>query len=262
VIVTARTRVFALLGDPVAHSVSPPMHNAAFAVLGLEAVYVALRVGASRLEPTMRALAEAGGGGNVTVPHKEAAARALDPPSPALNTFWGADGRLLGASTDAAGILAGLDRLEAPATTWLVVGTGGSSLAVLQAARERGARVAVRSRSAERAGAFRARMREAGVAEADPAGCEVVINATPLGLGAEDPLPLEPDQAAGARWGLDLVYAPGETRWVRELRRRGLQALDGREVLVGQGAAALTLWFPGVDPPREVMRAVVRMALG
>ena len=92
------TRVFAILGDPVAHSLSPAMHNAAFRVLGLRAVYVALRARPDDVPGLLRSLSRAGGGGNVTVPHKELAARAVDRPHPmverlgACNAFWGEDG--------------------------------------------------------------------------------------------------------------------------------------------------------------------------
>ena len=114
------TRVFAILGDPVAHSLSPAMQNAAFRVSGLKAVYVPLRCAADDLPGLLRALSRAGGGGNVTVPHKEAAARAVDRCEPAAdrlgacNTFWGEDGACVGDNTDVAGVLAALDDLEAP----------------------------------------------------------------------------------------------------------------------------------------------------
>ena len=98
-----RSRVFAILGEPVAHSLSPAMHNAAFRALGLDAVYVALRASAADVPHLIRALARAGGGGNVTVPHKEVAAQAVDQPGDrvrslgACNTFWGGEGGARGA---------------------------------------------------------------------------------------------------------------------------------------------------------------------
>jgi shikimate dehydrogenase len=89
-----------------------------------------------------------------------------------------------------------------------------------------------------------------------PAGCTVVINTTPLGLASTDPLPLDRPPASAAV-ALDMVYAGGETHWVRAMRRAGLRAADGRTMLVAQGAAALECWFPGVRAPVEVMRAAV-----
>jgi shikimate dehydrogenase len=89
----------------------------------------------------------------------------------------------------------------------------------------------------------------------------VLINATPLGLSRHDPAPIPPDAAPAAEVALDLVYTPGETRWVQLLRGRGLRAADGRTMLVAQGAAAFERWFPGTKAPRDIMRATVDAAL-
>lgn len=264
--VSGTTRVFALLGRPVAHSLSPRMHNAAFAALGLDAVYVALDAEAAAVPDLMRALAAAGGGGNVTVPHKAVAAGAVSRmvagPATACNTFWGEAGRLVGANTDVEGIRGALARLgAADAPAWLILGTGGSATAAAAAAGSVGARIAVRSRSAERAAAFRAQARGLGAGEAGVGECTVAINATPLGLGDGDPLPLDAGDAPGVRFALDLVYRRGETAWVRAMRQRGARAADGREVLVRQGAAAFALWFPGRTAPLDIMRAAVHDGL-
>ena len=96
---------------------------------------------------------------------------------------------------------------------------------------------------------------------AEPAACGVLINATPLGLGRTDPPPVPAEVAPTAEVALDLVYAAGETSWVRTLRARGLRAADGRAMLVWQGSAAFERWFPGVTAPREIMRAAVDAAL-
>jgi shikimate dehydrogenase len=261
-VIDGSTRVFAILGDPVAHSLSPAMHNAAFRVLGLKAVYVPLRCAPADLPGLLRALSRAGGGGNVTVPHKEAAARAADRCQPvaerlgACNTFWGEDGACVGDNTDVAGVLAALDDLEAPPGAWLVLGTGGGARAAVEAARERGAAVAVSSRSADRRRRFEEWVASQGVRLAAPSACVVVINTTPLGLAAGDPLPLV-EPPAGAAVALDIVYADGDTAWVRTMRAAGLRAADGRTMLVAQGAAALERWFPGARAPVEVMRAAV-----
>ena len=260
------TRVFAILGDPVAHSLSPAMQNAAFRVLGLRAEYVPLRCGAADLPDLMRALSRAGGGGNVTVPHKEAAARAVDRPRGLLerlgacNAFWGENGDCAGDNTDVAGVRAALDEVEAPPDGWLVLGTGGGARAVAGAALERGAAVAVASRTAARREEFETWLRALGVSVADPEECGTLINTTPLGLSPDDPLPLaRPPRCAQA--ALDLVYARGETTWTHAMRSAGLRACDGRTMLVAQGAASLERWFPGVQAPVEVMRAAVNAAL-
>lgn len=268
--VGGRTRVFAILGNPVAHSLSPLMHNAAFRLLGLDAVYVPLRCAAAEVPGLMTSLAMAGGGGNVTIPHKSLAARSASQASAwvraidACNTFWGdGDGApVMGDNTDIEGILSALDRLGAPGGPWLVAGTGGSARAVVAAARECNAAIAVTSRDAARARDFENWAQQLGVRAAEAADCRVLINATPLGLGAGDPDPIPAGAAPGAVAALDLVYAPGETGWVRRARARGLVAADGREVLVRQGAAAFSRWFPGTQAPLEAMRAAVHAALG
>lgn len=254
-----------MLGDPVAHSVSPAMHQAAFQSLGLDAKYVALAVGAPELPARMREFVAAGGGGNVTVPHKGLAAVSVDemrgPIAGACNTFWGEGDRLVGSNTDVHGVLDGLASIGAPGSTWLLLGTGGSAQAVLAAARERGARVAIRSRSEERKVATETRMAAWGIERATPEECQVVINATPLGLRPDDPLPILPSDAPAARWVLDLVYRSGATALVEAFHRHGAVAADGRVVLVSQGAAAFEQWF-GRPAPRNIMRAAVDVALG
>jgi shikimate dehydrogenase len=265
-VIDGSTRVFAVLGDPVAHSLSPAMHNAAFRVLGLRAVYVALRVRADDVPGLIRSLSRAGGGGNVTVPHKELAARTVDRPGAmverlgACNAFWGDDGRTVGDNTDVPGLLAALDDLEAPPGGCMILGTGGGARAAVGAARERGVAVAVVSRSADRRRRFEEWSAGLGVRAADPDACTVVINTTPLGLQRGDPLPLD-GAPPGARVALDLVYTPGETPWTHAMRAAGLRAADGRAMLVAQGAAALERWFPGVRAPVEVMRAAVNAEL-
>ena len=261
------TRVFALLGDPVAHSLSPAMQNAAFRALGLRAAYVALRCAPDDVAPLIRALARAGGGGNITIPHKELAALAVDRRLDdagevgACNVFWGENGVTRGGNTDVEGLLRALEPLEPAPGPWLIVGTGGGARAAAVAAARCGARVAISSRSADRASAFERWVAERGVAPASPEECRLVINATPLGLRGDDPLPITPDAVPEASAAFDMVYRSGETPWVRAMRVAGRRAADGRGMLVAQGAGALRRWFPDVSPPTEIMRAAVDAAL-
>jgi len=269
----ASTRLLALVGDPVAHSLSPKMYNAAFRALGLDAVYVALRVPASAVSPMFQALAVAGAAGNVTVPHKEAAERSVTRKTDvcartgACNTFWTEDGVLVGDNTDVAGVRGALAALGVNGGgRWLVIGTGGSARAVAVAAADAGATLWVRSRHPERAREFTTWASQIGV-RAQPAHgpveVDTAINATPLGLGDRDPLPIEPKDLRGVRTALDLVYTRGGTRWVRTLRERvkDVATSDGRDVLVQQGAAAFRRFFPEIAAPVEVMRAAVERAL-
>jgi len=269
--IRASTRLLAVLGDPVGHSLSPVLFNAGLAALGLDAVYVALRVPAPHLAAVLAALGGTGGAGNVTVPHKEAVERSLARKTDlcartgACNTFWTEQGDLVGDNTDLAGIRAGLAALDAAgAERWLVLGTGGTARAVAVAAAEAGAELLVRSRDPGRAAAFATWATSAGAtARAAREGdrVDVVVNATPAGLRRGDALPIEPRATPGTPAALDMVYAPGETRWVRAMREAGCRAADGRVPLVAQAVAAFERFFPDVRAPHDVMRAAVARAL-
>ena len=243
------------------------MYNAAFRALGLAATYVPVRCSARDLPGLLGGLARSGGGGNVTVPHKELAARLVQDASEtarevgACNTFWRHADRVRGDNTDVEGVLAALQELGIGSGCWLVAGTGGGARAVIAAAKRAGAAVAVQSRDPARAEEFGRWALERGVPAADPGACDVLVNATPLGLRGSDPPPIPDDAAPDARAALDLVYARGDTRWVQACRARGLRAADGRTMLVAQGAAAFHRWFPEIPPPFEVMRAAVHGAL-
>lgn len=264
---TGRVRVFAILGDPVVHSLSPVMHNAAFRALGLPATYVPIRCSARDLPGLLGGLARSGGGGNVTVPHKELAARLVQDASDtardvgACNTFWRHADRVRGDNTDVEGVLEALRELGVTSGAWLVAGTGGGARAVIIAAKRAGAAVAIQSRDPVRAEEFARWARERGVATAEARDCDVLVNATPLGLRASDPPPIPDEAAPQARAALDLVYARGSTRWVQSCSARGLRASDGRAMLVAQGAAAFRRWFPEISPPLDIMRAAVHGAL-
>jgi len=269
------TRLLAVVGDPVAHSLSPRMHNAAIAALGLDAVYVALRTCADTLELVVRGVLATGGALNVTVPHKRAVLALLDEASPvvrrtgACNVVWGGPRGISGDNTDVEAVRSEAARLLAdrPVRRALVLGTGGSARAAAVAIADgwAGATVEVLSRDARRTAEFQAWASSAGVRVAPPGEgpVDLVVNATPLGLSAADPLPLDLAhlQARGPAAVLDLVYLRGRTRLVRGAREAGIAAEDGRSVLVEQGAAALRLFFDA-QPPREVMRAAVEDALG
>ncbi|MBI1723698.1 MAG: shikimate dehydrogenase [Gemmatimonadetes bacterium] len=274
--VRATSRVLAVIGDPVAHSLSPAMHNAAIAALGFDAVYVALHATGATFEVVARGVLAAGGALNVTVPFKRQAAELVAAPSEAVrrtgacNTLWGDGVRPDGDNTDIAGIreasrvLLSGRRVERA----VVIGTGGSARAAAVAVADEwpGATVLIVSRDAERAQAFVAWAEKAsvgcrvGVGDGGPA--ELMVNTTPLGLRPEDPLPLEGHalERLAPAGVLDLVYAKGQTPLVRAAQALGARAADGRGVLVAQGASAFTRFF-GVPAPTEIMRAAVEDAL-
>lgn len=271
---TARTRVFALLGDPVAHSLSPRIQNRAVEEAGVDGVYTALRCGADDLPGIMRALSRAGGGGNVTLPHKEKAASVLDRPRDAVrrtgacNTFWLEDDRVVGDNTDVAGFREALRVfLGGPpqGRHVLLLGAGGAARAALVALLDDDvAQVSVANRSLERArnmarriGGARTRVLD-GPRPWKDGDFDLVVNATSVGLHEEGaPLDLEIlDRAGGV---LDLVYGPDATPLVRQARALGIPAADGREMLVQQAAASFQRWW-GEEAPVEAMRQALETA--
>lgn len=225
-----RTRLVALLGHPVAHSLSPRMQNAAFAARGLDWAYVALDVPPELLADAVRGLVAAGfAGANVTAPHKEAIVALCDEVAgDSVNTLVFRDGRVFGSSTDAE-VVAGLDA-ERPA----IVGAGGAARAF--AARLPGARVFSRG----------------GDWPPDTIGADVVVHATPV----VDQLLFQPNRGQTL---VDLAYTPdgSETAHVAAARAVGCVVFDGLDVLVAQGAASFERWT-GVPAPVDVMRAAVR----
>jgi shikimate dehydrogenase len=275
-LITATTRLFALLGDPVRHSLSPDFQNAAFQDRGLDAVYVAIRCDASSLAVVLRTVALAGGGGNVTVPHKEAAVSAVDVCSDdvlrtgACNTFWAQDGRVHGDNTDVAGFRRAARDLvgELRGRRVLLLGAGGAARAAAWAlVQERVERIDLWNRSPERAATLIDSIAPGQgvlsvVSKFDAGAYDMLVNATSLGLHDDDPLPWQPDAAAARPAALlDLVYRPGQTRLVHAARSAGVPATDGRSMLLHQGAAAFTRWT-GLDAPIDIMRTALQTAAG
>ena len=267
----AATRVYALLGDPVAHSRSPDMINAAFAEQRLDAVYVALRCIEQDVPTLVRTLAHAGGGGNITVPHKARARTAIDRPSEAVvrtgacNTFWAEDGVVYGDNTDVEGIHVATSELigSVAGVRVLLLGAGGAARAAAWALLEAGAaRVDVLNRTPHRAaqlvhGLGTPRLRVAH----RPGNADLLINATTLGLRPHDPLPIREHMLPEFGAVLDLVYTAGGTPLVRAARAAGVPAMDGTTMLLAQGAAAYRCWT-GREAPVETMRAVLQRVDG
>jgi shikimate dehydrogenase len=227
------TRLVALLGHPVAHSLSPRMQNAAFAEAGLDWAYVALDVPPERLEEAVRGLAAAGfAGANVTIPHKPAAARLCDEADgDSVNTLVFAGARILGFNTDKE-IVAGID-----VGSVCLIGAGGAAAALLP-----GLRGEVRQFSRR------------GEWPPDATGCDLIVNATPV----RDELLVEPRPGQTV---VDLAYSAGagETALVAAARAAGCEVVDGREALVRQGAASFERWT-GTAAPVAVMRAALGLS--
>jgi shikimate dehydrogenase len=269
--VTATPGRLVLLGHPVAHSLSPAFQNAALRSARLPLTYEALDVRPEAFADAFRALAAQRGAGNVTIPHKEAAARLCDRLTPlaervgAVNTFWTDDsGALVGDNTDVGGFDAAVRGLlgRSPANARVaLVGAGGAAAAVLAAVeRWPGCYAAVWNRTPDRAHALSARFE--GVAHAEEflaaaiRQADLVVNATPIGLHSDD-IPMNPALLRRRVAVVDLVYRRGGTPWVRLARARGLTAVDGLPMLVEQGALAFERWT-GTRPDRAAMWDAVR----
>lgn len=269
----ASPAALAVLGHPVAHSVSPAMHNAALRAVGRDAAYHAFDVPPERLAGALRGLACLGFAGvNLTVPLKQLAVPLLDELDPtaatlgAVNTIAVRDGRLVGHNTDGAGFLRSLaaDADWRPAGRLAVVlGAGGSARAVVAALGAAGAEVAVVNRSAQRARALSPASGDLAAAAAWLPRADLLVNCTPVGMHpAVDSIPaVDLDLLPPGALVADLVYNPAETRLLLAARARGLRTLGGLGMLVWQGALAWRAWF-GETGPVDVMRRAAEAALG
>jgi len=260
-----------LFGHPVAHSLSPAMHNAAFRSLGLPHRYTALDVTPERLVNVVSTLRHGDAlGANVTIPHKETAVRMVDEAGDevgatgALNTIVRRGSRLRGSNTDVAGFTAALDadgRDLLRAGTVLVLGAGGAARACAYALLGRGVEVLVANRSATRL-EFLARSVELHGRRPRPVpwprrgeslGADGVVNATPLGMHGEDPL----EGLALPPVVVDIVPIAAETPLVKRARAaENVTVVDGLSMLLYQAARSFELWT-GVPAPLEVMRAAL-----
>ncbi|MDX1419226.1 MAG: shikimate dehydrogenase [Rubricoccaceae bacterium] len=278
---TPPRRFAVLLGDPVAHSRSPALHNAAFQALGLDAVYLACRVPPAALPDAVAGLRALGAlGANVTVPHKEAVLPLLDRLAPtaaavgAVNTLVVEDdGTVRGENTDVEGFLEPLhplaDRLHGASA--LVLGAGGAARAAAYALLTtlEPTRLTIAARRPDQTQRLAAALapydaydalRPIALAEAAPALREsaLVVNATPVGMAPHDHETPWPD-AADFHPGqivYDLVYAPTETRLLREAAAEGATPLGGLAMLIGQAAAAFRLWT-GREMPLDAVHAAL-----
>ncbi len=267
--ITARTRVFSLIGDPVAHSYSPAIHNAAMADLGLDGVYTAVRSSQEEVPGLVRGLALGGGGGNVTLPHKERAATVVDSPSAAVrrtgacNTFWLEEGGIRGDNTDVEGFGRALEAfVGGPPQGYraLVLGAGGAARAALVSLIDGGAlEVHILNRSRERARVVARRIGGERVRvlndrrEAEGGSYDLVVNATSLGLNEGDPLPLDLEILDRVGAVVDMVYGKGPTPFLSRALELGIRGCDGGEMLLHQAAVAFERWWEE-DAPLKVMR--------
>lgn len=264
--VDAATRVYGVVGDPIAHSLSPAIMNAAFRRENVNAVYLALH--AKTLKDLLTCVREVPIHGlSVTMPYKEAILPHLDNTDShttkigACNTVVRAqDGKLYGFNTDASGIVRPLERrlntLEQAKI--LVLGAGGAARAAVFGLKERGSEVYILNRSVAAAKklAHQARARMVKRPDLKKLAFDVIINATPVGMGNTRETPLHEDEI-NSRYVFDMVYDPVETRLLKLAKERGSQIIPGIEMFVHQAARQFEIWTGKPAPWDEMLRVVL-----
>ncbi|MFC1914184.1 shikimate dehydrogenase [Chloroflexota bacterium] len=283
--ISGKTRICGVIGDPIEHTMSPVMHNAAFAELGLDYVFVPFHVKKEELGKAikgMRALHVRGM--NVTIPHKVAVIPLLDKIDPAaekigaVNTIVNDNGVLTGYNTDASGFLQALQEqgVEPKGKNAVILGAGGASRAISYILVQRGTNLVILNRELELDWAedlahwlsqvFRNRVKARKLDEenlsASLEGADILVNATSMGMSPksnETPVParlLKPEMVV-----FDIVYNPLQTKLLREAEEAGSKNIAGIDMLAWQGALAFAMWT-GQKAPVDLMKKEAIKALG
>jgi shikimate dehydrogenase len=283
--ISGKTNVCGLVGDPVEHSLSPSIQNAAFKHLGLDYVYVVFRVTRSNLEGAIRGMRGLRLHGlNVTMPHKIDVIQYLDDIDEtarkmgSVNTILNREGTLIGYTTDGLGALGALryNGVSPAGKKIVVLGAGGASRSVSFTLAELSKELIVLNRTVERAERLvddlasslgeDAKIRAGGLTDGnlkkELMDADILINGTSLGMNpTEMETPVDQDLLRPSLVVFDLVYKPLETRLLREAREVGARTVDGLTMLVHQGAASFEIWT-GVSAPIEVMMKAALEELG
>jgi shikimate dehydrogenase len=263
-------QVYGLIGNPVGHSLSPPMHEAAYRELGIDARYVALEPDEGAATAAIRGADALGMAGlNVTIPFKEEVLDAVDPTPEAakigaVNTVALGAGEPKGYNTDAAGARRALTEADASIreSTAVVVGAGGAGRAVTVGLATEGATVRVANRTRERAEDlaedFGDSVTPHGIDDLEDltGDAEILVNATSVGM-EEDRSPVPADALHPGLTVLDAVYTPIETRLLRDAADRGATVVDGATMLLYQGVEAFEVWT-GREAPVGAMESALR----
>ena len=273
--ISGSTRLAAVIGDPVRHSLSPAIHNAAFAELGLDWIYLALPVTAGRGAEAVEAMRTFGIDGlSVTMPHKADVAAAADDLTPAArnlgvaNCLFRSDGQIVADSTDGDGFVASFETdfgSSLVETRCLVIGAGGAARSIIEAVGRAGAsEITVVNRSqlkAEDAATLapQATVRPAAEIADAAAAADVIVNATAIGMaGGPDPqgCPVPPEAITNTHKVVDIVYQPRRTPLLLAASANGAEVADGVGMLVHQAALAFERWT-GHKAPLDVMTSAV-----
>ena len=268
------------MGDPLGHTVSPAMHNAAFRALGLNCVYLPFNVSAARLAGAVEGIRALNiVGMNVTIPHKVAVIPLLDDIDPlarqigAVNVIHNRGGKLMGSNTDAEGFLSILKErgIDARDLRVAVLGAGGASRAVCFALASSGAEITILNRTSGRAADCAAEMaahtgRTFEALEMNPANlamalakADLVINATSIGMAPdESKSPVSRELLKRRHIVVDIVYNPIKTMLLKDAEKAGAMTIGGLDMLVWQGALAFEIWTGHVAPLDVMRRAAAR----
>lgn len=262
-----KTRLYGVIGDPIAHSHSPLMHNAAFAQSHKDAIYLPFHV--RDLADFISAIERFQVAGfSVTLPHKERILRYLDRCDPlaaeigAVNTVVVRAGKLYGYNTDFTGVLRAIERrLPLASSSVLLIGAGGSARAAAFALARAGATLSIWARRPGRASALARAVGGNAVDRREIArrSFDAIVNCTPVGMHPYDGSPLE-SRELNCQVVMDLIYRPLKTELMRRAERRGIETISGVDMFVAQGIAQWELWM-GEHAPERVMRRVVLDAL-
>lgn len=286
--ITGKTKLLGVIGDPIEHSLSPIMHNAAIAEMQSDFVYVPFRIRPEDLKGAIAGFEAIGlQGFSVTIPHKQAIMPLLSETTDvakaigAVNTVWRTDRGWSGTNTDIVGFIAPLknrtwNQSGSPAVPFgnaLILGNGGAARAVVAGCAELGfAEIHVVGRNPGKLQEFAQSwsLDSLSVHAWDQLSgllphADLIVNTTPIGMSPHvDQSPLTDEQAAQIRSNAiayDLIYVPNPTRFLQQAQKQGAAAIDGLEMLVQQGAAALEIWT-GQSVPDDVMRRSLRTHLG
>jgi len=277
--ISGKTKVCGVIGDPIEHTLSPVMQNAAFNDLELDFIYVAFRVKTEELESAMSGMRSLGIHGlNVTMPHKNAVIKYLDEIDPAakfigaVNTILNDHGKLIGFNTDGVGALKALNEngVNLNGKKLLLLGAGGAAKAIAFDAAKEVEELIILNRTAEKAKQLAEVLRRkfnkkitgkslsANLIKEELKDSDILINATSVGMHPNidqtlvDPKWLRPDLCV-----MDIVYNPIETRLTKDAKCMGAKVIGGIEMLIYQGAASFEIWTNHPAPIRAMRQALL-----
>lgn len=270
--INGKTNITGIFGYPIEHTLSPQMHNAAFDALNLNYCYVPFLVHPDFLEIAVKSIKALNiKGVNITIPHKEKVIPLLDEVSEeasfigAVNTILNLNGKLIGYNTDGRGFMYSLreHRISIKDKDVLIIGAGGAARSISYYLSQEAKRVYITSRTMERVEKLVNDLKKIGrnnISSLDKIfsldNFHIIINATPLGLKENDPLPIEDSHLKAGHIVCDIVYK--KTKLIEIAHKKGCQVIDGTGMLVWQGALAFELWT-GKKPDVQIMRRALTL---